>query len=106
VGARAGLAVDKLLEVVQASTGDSYSLNLFPHVIFKRNFEPAKFALSLAAKDLRIARQFAADLGVPVGVVERTSELLNLAIQHGMADKDWSTYITLLEAAAGVEVKP
>jgi 3-hydroxyisobutyrate dehydrogenase len=105
VGARAGVDPRKLLEVVEAGTGSSYSLNLFPYLIFTGNFEPAKFALSLAAKDLRLAVDFAEQLGVPVSVVESASAALDEAMASGLADKDWSSYITLLEEAAGVQVR-
>jgi 3-hydroxyisobutyrate dehydrogenase-like beta-hydroxyacid dehydrogenase len=106
VGARAGVDVQKLLEVVRAGTGDSYALNLFPYVIFKRNFEPAKFALSLAAKDLRISLEYARELGVPVSVVQGANDALTHALEDGLADKDWSSYITLVERVAGVQVRP
>jgi 3-hydroxyisobutyrate dehydrogenase-like beta-hydroxyacid dehydrogenase len=106
VGAKAGVNVETLLKVVQAGTGSSYSLNLFPYVIFKRNFEPAKFALSLAAKDLRLSVEFAENLGIPLTVVESGYAALRRGLAEGLGDKDWSSYITLLEQAAGVEVHP
>jgi 3-hydroxyisobutyrate dehydrogenase-like beta-hydroxyacid dehydrogenase len=105
VGAKAGVDVERLLEVAEAGTGGSYSLNLFRYVIFKGNFEPAKFALSLAAKDLRLSVDYAAELGVPLSVVHQASEDLADAMRRGLGDKDWSSYITLLERAAGVEVR-
>lgn len=105
VGAKAGVDVEKLLEVVEAGTGGSYALNLFRFVIFKGGFDPAKFALSLAAKDLRIAVNFAEDLGVPLTVIPEASKALQDALGRGMADRDWSSYITLIEASAGVEVR-
>ena len=46
VGAKAGLDLERLLEVVEAGTGSSYSLNVIRYVIFRGNFDPAKFALS------------------------------------------------------------
>lgn len=105
VGARAGVDIQKLLEVAEAGTGGSYALNLFRYVIFKGNFEPAKFALSLAAKDLRLSVEYADQLGVPLSIVQRASEAMAEAMQHGLADKDWSSYITLLEDAAGVRLR-
>jgi 3-hydroxyisobutyrate dehydrogenase-like beta-hydroxyacid dehydrogenase len=104
-GTKAGVDPQRLLEVAQAGTGGSYALNLFPYVIFKRNFDPAKFALSLAAKDLRISVEFAEQLGVPVSLVSHASDLLAGAMDRGLSDRDWSAYITLLEQQAGVEVR-
>jgi 3-hydroxyisobutyrate dehydrogenase-like beta-hydroxyacid dehydrogenase len=106
VGAKAGVDVERLLEVVNAATGASYSLNVFPYVIFKRNFEPAKFALSLAAKDLRISQDFADEIGVPLRIVESAAQALADAERDGQGAMDWSTYITRIEQVAGVEVRP
>lgn len=105
VGAKAGVDVEKLLEVADAGTGGSFALNLFRYVIFKGNFEPAKFALSLAAKDLAISEQFADELGVPLTLIACASEMLGQAMEQGLGEKDWSSYITLLEEQVGVEVR-
>ena len=105
VGAKAGLDVERLLEVVEAGTGSSFSLNVLRYVVFRGNFDPAKFALSLAAKDLRIAVEYADELGVQMSVVPHAAEVLAEAMQHGLADRDWSSYITLIEESAGVEVR-
>jgi 3-hydroxyisobutyrate dehydrogenase-like beta-hydroxyacid dehydrogenase len=105
VGAKAGVDPARLLEVVEASTGGSYSLNVFPYVIFKGNFDPAKFALSLAAKDLRISVDFAAQMGVPISIVPRAAAALAEAMEQGLSNRDWSSYITLIEEPAGVEVR-
>jgi 3-hydroxyisobutyrate dehydrogenase-like beta-hydroxyacid dehydrogenase len=106
LGAKAGLDVEKLLEVVQAGTGASFSLNLFPYVVFPRNFDPPKFALSLAAKDLRIAVEAAGELGVPMPVVAGASKVLTTAAEAAPVERDWTSYITTIEAPAGVEVRP
>lgn len=105
VGTRAGLDPRTLYEAVKASAGDSFVLNMLPHVIFKGAFEPAKFALSLAAKDLRLAVGFADEMGVPIRVVRDASLALADAEQQGLGGSDWGSYITLLEAAAGVVVR-
>jgi 3-hydroxyisobutyrate dehydrogenase-like beta-hydroxyacid dehydrogenase len=105
VGAKAGVDVETLIEVVQAGTGASYSLNVFPYVIFKRNFDPAKFATFLAAKDLRISQEYAASLGVPLRIIPAAYAALQEASENGLAHRDWSSYITVLEEAAGVTVE-
>jgi 3-hydroxyisobutyrate dehydrogenase len=104
-GAKAGLDVEKLLEVVEAGTGASFSLNLFRYVVFPRNFDPPKFALSLAAKDLRIALTAAEELGVPMSVVSAASEALSTVADAAPFERDWTSYITTVEEPAGVEVR-
>jgi 2-hydroxymethylglutarate dehydrogenase len=105
VGTKAGVDPQTLLEVAQAGTGGSFSLNLFPYVIFGGKFDPAKFALSLATKDLRIAQEFAGDLGVPMHVIPCILAAMTQACEAGLADRDWSSYITLLEEVADVQVR-
>jgi 3-hydroxyisobutyrate dehydrogenase-like beta-hydroxyacid dehydrogenase len=105
VGTKAGVDPRTLLEVAQAGTGDSFSLNLFPYVIFGGRFDPAKFALSLATKDLRISQELATELGVPLQVIPCILDAMTQACEAGLADRDWSSYITLLEEAADVQVR-
>jgi 3-hydroxyisobutyrate dehydrogenase len=105
VGAKAGVDPQTLLSVVKAGTGDSFSLNLFPYVIFQGKFDPAKWALALAAKDLRISQEFADEVGVPLRIIPCIQRALAEAADSGLADRDWSSYITLLEQAADVLVR-
>jgi 3-hydroxyisobutyrate dehydrogenase-like beta-hydroxyacid dehydrogenase len=105
VGTKAGVDPRMLIEVAKAGTGDSFSLNLFPYVIFDGKFDPAKFALALATKDLRISQEFAGELGVPLRVIPSILAAMTDASEAGLADRDWSSYITLLEEAAGVQVR-
>lgn len=105
VGTKAGVDPQTLLEVARAGTGDSFSLNLFPYVIFGGKFDPAKFALALATKDLRISEEFAGEVGVPLRVIPCILGAMTEACEDGLADRDWSSYITLLEEAADVQVR-
>ena len=106
VGAKAGLDVELLLQVVNAATGSSFSLNIFPYVIFKRNFAPTKWALAHATKDLRISCELARSLDVPTPVIDGAYEALHAAELQGAGDLDWTTYIQALEDIAGVQVVP
>ena len=105
-GAKAGVDVEKLFQVVDSGTGSSTVFKgLFPYMIFKGRFEPPVFALALAAKDLRLAMECAGELGVPMNVVQSTAGALDAAIDKGLGEKDLSAYITLLEKAIGVEIR-
>jgi len=106
LGVRAGVEPEKLLEVVNAGTGASHMAStLYPYLILNRNFEPTRFSMELGAKDFQLAVDLAHELGVPVAVGETVAASLARAVRAGLADRDFSTYITLLEQAAGVEVK-
>ena len=106
VGAKAGVDIQKLFEVADSGTGSSALLKgLFPYVIFKGKFEPPAFALSLAAKDLRLAVNYARDLSVPIKIVSSVYEALTEAMRQGLGEKDVSAYVTLIEKAAGIELR-
>jgi len=106
LGVRAGVDPERLLEVVDAGTGASHmTRTLYPYLILKRKFEPARFSMELGAKDFRLAVNLAEELGVPVRVGATVAQALADAVESGLGDKDFSAYITLLEQAAGVEVR-
>jgi len=106
LGTKAGVKPGALLDVVNAGTGASHmSKTLFPYLIFPRKFEPTRFSMELGAKDLRLAVDLAHELGVPVKVGDTVAEALKDAVAQGLGAKDFSTYITLLEGAAGVVVE-
>ena len=106
LGTKAGVNPAALLDVVNAGTGMSHmSKTLFPYLIFPRTFEPTRFSMELGAKDLRLAVTLAQELGVPVKVGDTVADALKDAVAQGLGAKDFSTYITLLEGAAGVVVE-
>ena len=105
LGTKGGVDPQRLFEITDASSGSSFMLrNLFPYMIFKGKFAPG-FALSLAAKDLRLATDFSREVGVPTVLSQHAYELMNDAMEKGLGDQDHVAYITLLEKAAGVEVR-
>lgn len=105
VGTKAGIDPEILLKVVSAGAGDSFVLNIIRYVVLKGTFDPAKFALSLATKDLRLAVAYADEIGVPVDIIRHGHEVLENAQGRGLGALDWSSYITLIEQAAGVTVR-
>lgn len=94
---KSGVAPERMLDVAAAGTGDSFALNLFRYVILDRKFTPAKFSLALAEKDLRVAVEYAHEISTPVDLVAYAATQLQYGVEAGLADKDWSSYITLLE---------
>lgn len=106
MGAKSGIDLQKLVDVVGSGTGASFMLaNLFPYVVFKRKFEPANFSLALALKDARLALEYAKEIGVPFTFVKTVADNLAEGAKQGLADKDSSAYVTILEKQAGVELK-
>lgn len=106
MGTAAGVEPTKLLEVVNLGTGSSHmTRTLYPYLILNRNFEPVRFSMELAIKDVRLALGLADEVGLPATVGQAVHSALTAAAdEYGLRDADMSTYITVLERATGVEV--
>lgn len=107
LGAAAGVDPEKLLEVVDHGTGMSHmSRTLFPYLILKRSFEPVRFSMELAIKDIGLALGLAEELGLEAKVGTAVHAALHdAATAHELLHADMSAYITILEEATGVEVR-
>lgn len=106
IGVAAGVDPETLLEVVEHGTGSSHmTRTLFPYLILKANFDPVRFSVALAVKDVDLALELADQVGAPVKVAAAVRQALADAADSGLADADISRYITLLEDAVGVEVR-
>jgi 3-hydroxyisobutyrate dehydrogenase len=94
---RAGLAPERLLEAVNASTGRSYTTeHKVAQYMLPRRFS-AGFTVAQYLKDLDICLDVAADLGVPMLVGETVHQAWRAAAQSGLAAEDHTALITLIE---------
>jgi len=106
IGVKAGVEPARLLEVVNLGTGASHmTRTLFPFLIFPGRFEPVRFAMNLAVKDVALALELAEAVGVPTTVGPAVHGALVHAADRGLAEADMSAYVTLLEEAADVKVR-
>jgi len=105
LGAKAGLDPATMLEVISVSSGRSYALEAkVPGFILPGSFEPG-FAIDLQHKDLAMAIQTAAELGMPLKVGNAAQAIYEEAQVKGLGRKDISAVITLLEELVGVSVR-
>jgi 3-hydroxyisobutyrate dehydrogenase len=105
LGVKAGVELRTLADVIAASTGSSHRLtSKLPRYLFQRNFEPG-FAVSLSAKDTRLALELAAENDVPMAMGEVLRRALEEAIARGWGDLDSDSVARLQEERAGVELK-
>ena len=87
---------DLLLEVLEGGPLDALAARAKAQRILSGVFEPADFALRLAAKDLRLAGEAAAGAGVELGAAAAIRECLEFAVAEGHGDSDVSaTYLTV-----------
>jgi 3-hydroxyisobutyrate dehydrogenase-like beta-hydroxyacid dehydrogenase len=106
MGAAAGVDPTKLLEVVNLGTGMSHmTRTLYPYLILKRSFDPVRFSMELAIKDVRLALGLAEEVGLQTKVGAAVhAALVDAASEHNLLHADMAAYITVLESATGVEV--
>ncbi len=103
LGVKAGLDPTTIYQVVKASSGASKALERIPTAIIPRNFEPG-FKVFLMNKDLDTFNAIAKDLHVPVSFSNVAQRYQQAALAAGLADKDTSVVMTVIEKLAAVEV--
>ncbi len=94
------------LEVINVSSGRSFSTEVhFPERVLTREF-PNTFSLALLAKDARIAVSMAREAYVPVPLMQLAAEMFEMAKAQIGGDVDHTAVVKLIEAWAGVEIAP
>ena len=107
LGVKAGVRPEALLEAVQGSAfGQGLLLSHYlPEMVFKGSFEPVRFAMKLARKDVALATALARELDVPMAMAALTEQLLVEAMARGWGDEDYGKTFLLQEERAGVQVR-
>jgi 3-hydroxyisobutyrate dehydrogenase len=103
LGVKAGLDPMAIYEVVKASSGGSKALERIPKALIPRDFEPG-FKVFLMNKDLETFNTIAKELHVPVSFSNVAQRYQQAAIAAGLADKDTSVALTIVEKLAAFEV--
>jgi 3-hydroxyisobutyrate dehydrogenase-like beta-hydroxyacid dehydrogenase len=102
VWTKAGLAPARLLEVLKASSGGMYAG--LAELTLRRGFDNAFFTLALAEKDVALALDSAAALGVPARVTEAAHGVYARALEAGLGAQVFFATLRAIEAEAGVEI--
>ena len=102
LGLKSGLDPMVLYEVVKASSGGSKALERIPRAIVPRNFEPG-FKVQLMNKDLETFNAIAKELHVPVSFSNMAQHYHQAAMAAGLAEKDTSACMTIIERLAAIE---
>ncbi|HWP02900.1 MAG TPA: NAD(P)-dependent oxidoreductase [Gemmatimonadaceae bacterium] len=102
--AKAGIATDKALEVINSSSGRSNtSMNLFPERVMTRAF-PRTFRLALLDKDVRIAADFARQNGVASPLIQLAAELMRVAHRLLGEEADHVEAVRVIEDWSSVQI--
>ena len=103
LGAKLGLDLEKLLNVVTAGAAGSWMLsNLGPKMI-KRDFEPG-FRISHQQKDLRLALTAAAEVNLPLPGTALVNQMFHSAEAEGLSAKGTQALIVAMEKLAGFKI--
>jgi 3-hydroxyisobutyrate dehydrogenase len=107
LGAKAGVAVDRLVEAFREGCIVSQNMTFtkrMPATLFRGDFA-ARFALALAYKDFRLASDLATQHGVPTRLLDLCQTELLEAMNRGWGGEDRIKASTLQEERAGVTLR-
>lgn len=80
---------EAFFEVILGTLFGSRSYQVYSENIAKDKYQPG-FTATLGLKDLRLAREAAADAGRVLPVLEAVYEQMRQAVDAGLGDRDWS----------------
>ena len=104
LGVKAGIEPQALFDMLSTSGGRSFHFQKrFPNVL-AGDFAPY-FSIALSRKDLGLALDMAAQLGVPMPAAGAVMQVYEAARPAGLAGQDMAAVTRLYEAWAGVEVR-
>ncbi|MGG0717161.1 NAD(P)-dependent oxidoreductase [Robertmurraya massiliosenegalensis] len=105
VGVKLGLNPEKMLEVINSSTGRSFSSEFkFPTQVLTRNFG-GNFSIDLMVKDITIALGMADEERAPMIIASATYQLWKQALSQSDANVDHTEVIKHIEKMAHVEIQ-
>lgn len=104
MGAKAGIDLVLLRNIVRASSGDSFAWIGGVQAVLKDKLPP-RFTTTLACKDIGLAQQLADETGVDSPVGRVTYELLQRYRDNGFAQEDILATIKAVEEQAGHVVR-
>lgn len=105
LGVKLGLEPEKMLDVINTSTGRSFSSDFkFPNQVLTRKFEVG-FTLDLMVKDLKIAMSMAEEESAPMFISSASFQLWKRAMSEGRGSEDHTAIVKSIEEMFNVEIK-
>jgi 3-hydroxyisobutyrate dehydrogenase len=105
LGVKAGIDPKTMVDVIGASTGNSFALQYLAQDILRGNFEGRESSLKLACKTLRLISELADELNAPLFLTNLAKQIYNMAKAKGFEDESPSSVIKLYEEILGVRVR-
>jgi 3-hydroxyisobutyrate dehydrogenase-like beta-hydroxyacid dehydrogenase len=104
IGAKAGIALGILAQIVPVSAGASRTFDNIPRAVFSGEFTSGG-TLDIVAKDLHLACELAREVGAPAHIGLLTDDVLQRAQAQGLGQRGFPIVARILEAMAGVELR-
>jgi 3-hydroxyisobutyrate dehydrogenase len=104
LGAKAGVDLNVLWEIVKASSGGSFVWNAGTRAILRDRLAPT-FTVDLASKDIGLATELGDELGVPLQMGKMAQSLIENYQKTGYAQEDILATIKELEKQTGATVR-
>jgi 3-hydroxyisobutyrate dehydrogenase-like beta-hydroxyacid dehydrogenase len=104
IGAKAGLDLNVLAQIVPVSAGASQTFDNIPRAVFSGAFT-AGGTLDIVAKDIHLACALAREVGAPTHLGRFTDEVLQRAQAQGWGQRGFPVVARILEAMAGQELR-
>lgn len=106
LGVKGGVEPLALFQALrQGATGRKRTFDRLPEHFLNGKYDPADFTVRLAHKDVTLAMELAAEVGVPMRVGQIALGELSEAMKRGWSERDCRVAMTLQEERAGVSVK-
>ena len=106
MGVKAGVDPLTLWKAVrQGANGRRRTFDGLAEHFLPGNYDPARFALKLAHKDVSLATQVGKDVGVPMRLSNLTLEEMTEALARGWEKRDSRSAMLLQQERAGLEIK-
>ena len=106
LGVKGGVEPLALFQALrQGATGRKRTFDRLPEHFLNGKYDPADFTVRLAHKDVTLAMELAAEVGVPMRVGQIALDELSEAMKRGWGERDCRVAMTLQEERSGVSVK-
>jgi 3-hydroxyisobutyrate dehydrogenase-like beta-hydroxyacid dehydrogenase len=104
IGAKAGIDLDTLAQIIPVSAGASRAFDTFPRTVFSGAFASAG-TLDIVAKDLRLACELAHEVDAPCRIGEIAAEVFQRGQAQGLGQHGFPIAVRVLEDTAGVQIR-
>ncbi len=105
IGAKAGIDLEILAEIVPVSAGSGSVLNRSARAILDRSFA-SNGTLDIVAKDIHLACELAREAQAPASIGAIADDMFQRAQAQGMGQDGFPSVARILEQLAGAELRP